>query len=333
MELIHADFGRNELGFVRDLNRFDAETSVRVDATEASNSWRLDLGADLWQRQPILEGHYLYIPDTEWGGPVEKVGHNTRTGVISLSGCTWRGMLGRQVICPPEGQAYRVYADVSADRVARELIEPILGELFRVPVQIAPDMSASFRFDPLLRGFQRALNDHGLAIDLRYNAATRMVEVHIRQVMDFSGSLDLSQDYGMDMVTSSGSLTGYNHLIALGRGELTERQVLHLYRLDDGSITEDKPAWADTIRDRVKVYDYSAAETVDELRKGAVARLNEYAQAGSLELDASELDIQAQLGDIVGARDRVTGMACTAPITGMILKMSEAGMTIEKRVG
>jgi len=324
MELIHADEGRSELGYVRDLEGFDAEISARPDASEAGNSWRLDIGADLWQKRPINLGHFLYIPETEWGGPVEKISHNTRTGVISLSGCTWRGMLGRQVICPEDGKAYRMFEETPADKMARELITEALGELFSVPKQGAATVSASYRFEPLLRGLQRTLNSYGLALDLHYSSAARMVAVRIRPVIDYAGNIDLSQDYGMDMVTSAGSLMGYNHLIALGRGELTERTVLRLYRLDDGSITGERPDWAGTIKERAQVYDYSSAETEEELRKGAVARLQEYGQVTSLELDTEALEIPVKLGDIVGARDRVTGM---------ILKMNSSGMTIEKRVG
>lgn len=334
MELIHANAARNELGAVRDMQSFDAEISTRTDAGEAGNSWQLRLGAESWQASPIQQGHYLYVDGTEWGGPVEKVAHSTLEGIITLSGCTWRGMLQRKVICPPEGNAHLLFNEVAVRKLLAEVVLPQLGELFSVSDEQADALlTASFRYEAMLRGLRRVLAAAGLGMDVRYSSARRMAEISTRRLQNFADSIDLSQDYGMDIRTTSGSLTGYNHVVALGRGELTERQVLQLYRLDNGTITDKAPSWAGTLKERAQVYDYSSAETEEELRKGAVARLNEYAQTSSLELDASELDIPAQLGDIVGARDRVTGMAGQAPITGMILKMSSAGITIEKRVG
>lgn len=329
MELIHADAGRSEIGIVRDMESFDAEISILRDAGEAGNSWQLKLGADMWLSRPIYKGHYLYINNTEWGGPVEKISHNTREGVITLSGCTWRGMLARKVICPPDGKAYLTFNQTPADRLIRAVVEPQLGGLFSVPKQNGPIVSASFRFETMLRGLIRVIP----GLDIVYNAASRMAEIHIRELIDYADTIDLSQDYGMDLVTTSGSLTGYNHLIALGRGELTERTVIHLYRLDDGTITQDRPDWAGTVVDRVAVYDYANAETPEELLKDATNKLQEYTPMDSLELDASELDIPAKLGDTVGTRDRLTGMAGKAPITSMILKMNDSGITIEKRVG
>ncbi len=334
MELIHADAARSEIAVVRDMLSFDAEISTKPDAREAENSWQLRLGADSWQQRPITKGHALYIDGSEWGGLVEKIAHSTKDGVVSLSGCTWRGMMGRKVICPSEGKAYLRFDQVPLFKALGSIVLPQLGELFHISqTQADVLVTAAFRFEPMLRGLQRVLTTAGLGMDVRYNSSLRGVEISTRRLLDHSDSVDLSQDYGMDMVTASGSLAGYNHLIALGRGELTERTVIHLYRLQDGSITTKRPAWSGTLAERSLLYDYPNAETPEELLKAATGKLQEHEAMDSLELDARDLDLPAQLGDIVGARDRVTGMAGKAPITGMILKMNDAGITIEKRVG
>lgn len=332
MELIHADVARRELGFVRDMAGFDAEISLLPDAKEAGNSWRLMMGVDTWERRPIEPGGYIYINDAEWGGPVEKISHNTAGGIITLSGLCWRGMMARKVITPPPGKAYLAFEGATITRMLRQVVLPQLGELFTVE-NSGLIISASYRYEEMLRGLQRALDSVGCVLDCRYDSAAQLVRLSARPVVDYADTLDLSQDYGIDLVSSNGSLTGYNHIIALGRGELTERTVIDLYRLDDGTITAARPAWAGTLKDRVSTYDYSSAESTEELVKGATQRLQEQGHVTSLELDASGLDIPAQLGDIVGARDRVTGMTGKAPITGMILKMDSAGIKIEKRVG
>jgi hypothetical protein len=334
MELIHANAARQEISVVRNMQSFDAEINIQNDADEAGNSWQLRLGTDIWEQEPILKGHYLYIDGTEWGGPVEKIVHSTKDEMITLSGCTWRGMLCRKVICPPEGKAYMRFNSTPVKKMLQAVVLPQLGELFGISEQLTDELiSASFRYEPMLRGLQRVLSAIGLGMDVRYNSAKRIVEIRTKYIQDYSQSIDISQDYGMDIKTVSGSLQGYNHMIVLGRGELTERTVINLYRLADGNITTERPNWSNTLAERSVIYDYGNAETEEELLKAAIAKFKEYEYLDSLEIDASELDIPAQLGDIVGARDRVTGMVGKAPITGMILKMSQSGITIEKRVG
>ena len=86
-------------------------------------------------------------------------------------------------------------------------------------------------------------------------------------VTDYSNTIDLSQDYGVNMVATMGGYDRYNHIIALGAGELTERDVLHVYRNDNGSLTTVAPAWAGTAADHVAVYDLTTRKRLRNCRK------------------------------------------------------------------
>jgi hypothetical protein len=152
-------------------------------------------------------------------------------------------------------------------------------------------------------------------------------------VVDYSDTIDLSQDYGVDMISTSGRIDGYNHIIALGAGELLDRDVVHRYRLVDGAITSTTPDWAGTETDQSLVYDFANAESIDELTEGADKLLRQYVPDQSVEMDPSDADLEFRIGDIVGARDRLTGLQATATVIGSILTMDGNGIKIDTKVG
>ena len=106
-------------------------------------------------------------------------------------------------------------------------------------------------------------------------------------------------------------LTGVNHLICLGSGELKDRTVVHLYVDANGNISRRQTfTGADEI---AKVYDYAGAARAD-LIKGGTDQLSQYANETSFKIDLDS-DKDVDIGDIVGGRDYISGIKMTAPIT------------------
>lgn len=333
MDIIHADENLAELGFVRDLEKFDAEISIATDAPLQALSWSLTVPDDAWAARPILEGHYIYIPDAEWGGPVERVRHSTAQKLVTVEGPTWRGMLYRKIVEPGTGDEY-LEIDSEANAALNTIIGVSMGSLFTVSeADSGIAVLISLRYANMLLGIEKMLSDAGATLVLAYDQTTQSVLVSAEAVTDYSATVDLSQDYGVDMISTSGRIDGYNHIVALGAGELLDRDVVHRYRLADGTITSTPPAWAGTDADRATVYDYGNAETVDALIEGADKKLREYAPDQSVEMDPGDADLSFRLGDIVGARDRLTGLAATATVTGQILTIDASGVRIDTKVG
>lgn len=331
MELIHADSLLNEIGFVRDLVGFDAEISQDINADLSDNTFELIVGEDVWESNPILTGHYVYADGTEWGGRVEGIKHSTKSGQLVLTGPTWRGMLFRKVIEPDTGEAYKTVTAMDANAMLTELIDLNMTILFSVSTESSGiSVTGSWRYENLLTGIERVLAEYGLALRITYNSSIKRAVLSAEPVEDLSETIDLSQDYGADLVSISGGYGAYNHVIALGSGELADRTVLHLYRLSDGTITTTAPAWAGTPDDIVTNYDYPNAEDATKLLQDATKKLQGYAKPDSVSISTAEIDLE--LGDTVSARDRLTGMVAIATVYGKILKLDERGETIETRV-
>lgn len=331
MDLIHADDERTEIGAVTDFIKYDAEISL--EPTVDKNSFALTMDESVWSASPIREGHFIYIPFTEWGGPVERVKHSTKTAQITLSGPTWRGMLARKIVEPPPGEAYLLLRQVEANAALRQLLGDKFSDFFVFSdedTEIA--VSGDYRYTQLLTGIYDTFSPSGLSLVCAYDNQIKRATVRARKIDDYSSRVDLSQDYGIYLTSTQGGLEAYNHVIALGKGELTERQVVHLYRLDDGSITTQSPGSRGE-KDLCTVYDYSSAESLDELIKGGKKRLEEFAPARSVEMDTAEITLSLELGDKVSARDRLTGLVTTATVKNKVLVSSDSGENIETKVG
>lgn len=329
--ITHADAARAEIRHIMLPDKFDAQISIEPDATLSDNVWTLRLSADTWLQNPILRGHYIYIDGTEFGGVVEKVDSDSAKASILLTGACWRGMLFRKIIIPPAGQAYYT-ASGEINTVIGALLSSLCGDTFVVStVNTGASLSTQWRYDMLHVALETALEANGHTLAIAYDAASKHVIARARPVVDLSITTELSQDYGTPVKSSEGRLDGYNHIIALGAGELTARDVRHLYRLDDGTITQTTPSWAGTVHDLMSVLDLSNPESVDDLIAQATAKLRDYAPTTGLEIDPGD-EVDFALGDIVGARDRVTGLEATARVAGKIMTIDKSGVRTETKV-
>ena len=90
--------------------------------------------------------------------------------------------------------------------------------------------------------------------------------------------------------------------------------------------------WVTSRRKSNVRYDYSSAESLEELEKGGIQRLRELSNYKSLKIGLNEID--AQIGDIVGGEEQITGISMKTQITNIIVKIDTKGkLTITHKVG
>lgn len=335
MELIHADAAFHEKG-VMDFIRFDAVISLTLDIEK--NDWELQIPVEDLGRYELTLGDYLYIPGTEWGGRVEKFVHLSDKGLVKVSGVNWRGMLLRKVISPPAGQTHRVFTSQSVGDIITEMLAPFGGVFALVRGESADESTVcelrKYRYQNVLEAISGLLDEMGDRMEFMLDPEQRCVLLYIRKVVDRSETIELSGDYDL-AYTSTKADAGINHLIALGRGEQENRVVRHLYLLPDGSITENANAdgVASGVDERAMVYDYSNYEYESELMRYAKKKLLKYGVQNEIEFHFNSSDIDLPLGDKVGIRDRLTGMAAVKTIAEKVLTVSSDGMSLTYSVG
>lgn len=273
-------------------------------------------------------GALVYVDGTEYGGIVDAESPvHSRTGdSISYSGRTWHGALAQKVLMPPSGQSHYVAAGEANAVLAAMVAACPVGE----PVTVSAVTSGLTvpstqlpRFCTLYEAMRRALRAAGARLSI---VATKAgVELSAVPSVDWGDLLEP----GRTAFSAKRHLSNYNHLIALGKGELTARQVLHLYADADGNVSTTQSITG--IRERTYVYELSSEEG-DELAAKARQKLQALQES-----DEAEADLDPSLGVAVG--DRVTvlapayGISCAAEVTGMVVKVERGIATAEPKTG
>ncbi len=325
MELIHADSDLVELQLLTEFDVYEAVSGLGYKY--ADNDFELQIPESIWTTEPIENGHRLYQLSNEWGGRVENIEHTGTT--VKCSGPTWRGMIARKIITPPAGQAYKTITAMEANQAIAALLGTSFGNLFTVSTANSGiTVSGSFRYANMLGALHSMLQQYGARLDIVFNGT--QVELSAQSSVDYM-DVELSQDYEAPLESSVAYGEAYNHVIALGRGELTAREVVELWRLDNGTVTSTPQANDET--DKQFVLDYPNAESVEELTNNATAKLLENIPIESIKINLDEIDTDLKLGDVVGGADYVTGLRISKPITQKIFKADNKGKTINYKAG
>lgn len=316
MDLIYtepysASRGIVELGY---LTNCQIDVEIGTILSGAKNDFEIVLtGMD----SRIQKGSLIYAEDdSEIGGMVYGMKVNTSNNEITLKCKLWRGLLNDHAVKPPPNQDYFIFNGDANDLLKHLITGHYDGLIEAVDKKANITVSAKVRYASVLKVIEDALTDAGARLHISFVGAKAVCEAV--EIDDLSETICLDNDYGIPMVAEDYD-NGYNHIIALGRGELSERQVIEMWRLPDGSISEDATKAIPTgVYLRTYIYDYSSVESIDDLRKESIKKLNELAPTRSLKIEPSTLDVE--IGDIVSASEHTTGITMKKQITRKIIK-------------
>lgn len=333
MEIVSVAKDGTELGMLRDIRGLDVDIG-------ATNDFQITFGAASWSDDILSSADYWYADGYgEVGGRIGSVKSITGKKQVQLMGYTWRGLLDKHIISPDSGEDYKVVSG-EANAVLKELIEPCFGGLYVVSSEASAFTISKHqfkRYETLLSGVVSMLYDVGAKLDIqyvpgKYSASTFQpgyVLISAVPIVDYSNEIEFSQDGKIDF-TAQDYRMGVNHLICLGKGELKDRQVIHLYSDQDGNISETQSFFgADEI---AEVYDYSSAESLADLKSYGIQRAKELSNYKALQISLNE--VQAQIGDIVGGQEQITGITLKKQIAEIIVKVDSKGkLSITHKVG
>ena len=321
MEFIVCNAEKMELGLLPEYISVDLDIGDTNDAEIIADKGHLDYGM------------YLICPGTEYGVLLEEKDVWTNGAEETWKGNTFRGLLKQFIICPPSGQDYLTISG-DAHEILRQLVGNAFDGMFTIPKELSGiTLNGSFdRYTDALTGFTKLLDAKGarLNIEIKQGGSNESFFVVLSAVpkSNLSAEIEYSQDSQV-AVHFKDYKRGINHLICLGKGDLKDRQVVHLYVQEDGSIAQDKPYYTG-LKERTAVYDYNNVESVEELIKGGKERLKELMDYRKMEMDVQ--DLEAQIGDTIAGRDYDTGFYLQKPITGKIVRMHEGEISVEYKV-
>lgn len=327
MELIRTDIYGQELGHV-----LNANIDFEIGESDNINDFEIEFKRWYWDGS-IQYGSRIYSPNTEYGGIVQEITTDSGLNVIRAKGYTWRGMMTKKVIEPLSGQDYAV-ASGELNSIIKEKVEKAFPGLF-YGIESSTKVNVNYQFDrycTLHEGLKKMLKSVGYRMDIKYLQGNvgkaGYVIVQAVKINDLSEEYEFTNDNNMRFKTDD-NRRGTNHLICLGKGELKNRIVIHLYVDKNGKI--GKTPYYTGIDEITDVYDSSGSE-YEELLKNGTEKLNKDKSAMSYDMTMTKIEGVIDIGDIVGGRDYLTGIAMTKPISRKIWTISSGKEKIEYKL-
>ena len=272
----------------------------------------------------------LYIEGTEYGGIIDGLRVVTSDESLIYFGRTWHGVLDSKIFEPDAGEDYLIVSG-EANTVISDLIGRIgLSELFEASTDDSGLNLTEYKMDRYISAYS-GIKKMLASVSGKLNFTFRDGKVRVSAVpaVDFSKDEQFDSDQvEMDIKKTDNPV---NHLICLGKGELSERQVIHLYADSKGNISENK--MYSGIDEVAKTYELSNVESPEELKTKGTEKLKEYWSSDTSKMNFDSETTAYDVGDIVGAKEIVTGIFVKEKITKKIVTINKGETNIEYKVG
>lgn len=239
MDLIYMNRSKEDIGVLKDFT-FDLAFGTNENDFECTVS----------RNNHCCEGGYfLYVEGTEYGGIIDDIKTDTDANEVVYHGRTWHGFLDSKCIVPLQSgeKSTSTVTLKTADEIGTSLINKYLivsGEannvlawlikrlglesLFTTSTENSGITIKSFQFDRYCMaydGIWKMLKSAGAKLKVHFSEGMAVLEAV--KIVDYSKDEQFDSDQiEMEIKNYYHPL---NHLICLGKGDLDERLVIHLY--------------------------------------------------------------------------------------------------------
>jgi hypothetical protein len=320
MDLIYTNAARVDLGVLK-AYAFDMSFGAK------ENDFEMTLGA----KEPMLDfGAFAYFEGTEYGGIVDGRSTSTSSESITYTGRTWHGVLNSKIIEPDPGADYLIVSG-DANEILAILVDRLnLGGLFTASAEesgITIKNNKFTRYCKAYDGICDMLQENGAKLKMRWE--NRTVTLYAEPIVDYTSA---PVDGDMAELEVEQHRNKINHLICLGKGNLADREVIHLYVDQFGRIGDVQ--YYTGLDEYAETYSNTNAESSDELRSEGIKRLKELRDTDVADISMDKNDsFPFDIGDLVGASDIKSGNHVTASVTQKIVKIKNGVVSTEYQTG
>ena len=271
----------------------------------------------------IPAGYWVAVPGTCFGGVISDVSTTSGSADITYTGKTWLGMLTDRIITPPAGQTNLTVSGDLSD-VVKTLLDNagLLGRPFlwsngesRVNVPSTSIDRYATAADSLTKVLSAA-GGHGRVWVLCTDAG---IEFHVAGIEN--PRLITGIDDGVTLAYKA-SPRPVNHLIGLGKGEGTAREIIHRYADADGNISDKQTLTG--VAERQQTYELSDKSGA-ELTTGVEKKLRELQTFGTATINYTGGAGMLYPGDQLTVLDPPHGVSATATISKAVYKLDGSG--------
>lgn len=273
---------------------------------------------------------FLYYEGTEYGGIVDDIGVDTDADEVTYYGRTWHGILNTKILEPDSGEDYLIVSGEANDVLAALISRMGLSDLFTASTEDSGITISNYKMNRYIAGYdgiRKMLKASGAKLNISFKNG--FVELSAKPIVDYSQD----EQFDTDQISFKIKKTGnpLNHVICLGKGDLAEREVIHVYADENGNISTTQSFTG--VQEVSATYDNANAQSSDELMQGGIDMLLESWASDELDFDFESNSESFDIGDVVGAVERMTGTAVATEITKKIVQNSNNTTTVSYEVG
>lgn len=290
------------------------------------NDFKLETTTD---NHVCKEGYFLYVEGTEYGGIIDCIGIKTASGKLTYSGRTWHGILQSKIIEPPPGEDYLI-CDGEANSVLGTLIEKLgLTGMFLANTENSRLTISNYKIHRYITGYdgiRKMLASAGAGLHISFTGGFAVLSAV--PLVDYSEDEEISSSsFEFDVEKSYKKV---NHMVCLGKGDLKDRNVIHLYADADGNISKTQTFFG--MDEITAVYDNANTESGEELEKGGMDALLKKRNTDKLKVNFDS-GKNYGIGDTVGACEEITGISVSRQISKKIVTIQNDEITVSYKVG
>lgn len=319
MDLIYADENRNDVGVLQDY-QFDLAFG------DSENNFQISVPLE---NHVCSEDYWLYIEGTEYGGIIDDIQVDTETKKVSYKGRTFHGIIESKIVCPDAGEDYYIIQNMDANTALATLITRLgLGSLFSASESSSGITITRYQFWRYIEGYagiRKMLDKNGAKLHMEWHEGQVILSA-VPYVSYDEDELDSDHvNFTIDQVFNP-----VNHMICLGRGELKDRMVIHLYCDASGNISQT-PTFTG-LDDRTAVLDYPNVESEEELITEGSSRLKAEYHASTVDIRLDD-EFSFDVGDVITVYEVVTGLRLTRSVTKKIVTINSDIFKCQYQVG
>lgn len=320
MDLIYTDVNHDDVGVLKD---YVFDLAFGTDEND------FELTLDL-KNHCCVADCLLYIENTEYGGIIDGIDVVTNEDKLTYTGRTWHGILESKVIEPPSGEAYYTVSGEANDVIGTLLQKIGLSDLFTASEKDSGLVINDYSFDRFIGAYTGIVKMLAtVSGKLNFAFTGNKVVISVLPIVDYSKDEQFDNDcVEMEFEKTQNTV---NHLICLGKGELTERQVIHLYMDENKNISKTQSLIG--LKEVTAVLDFPNAESSEELEKKGTEKFQELAVNDKVQLNLVSEETVYDIGDIIGAKELITETTASAKITKKIVNISQGEINIQYKVG
>jgi hypothetical protein len=275
-------------------------------------------------------GFYLYMEGTEYGGIVDSIHVDTNAETITYKGRTWHGILDSKILCPDDGEDYLVVSGEANEVLASLVARMGLEGLFKASETDSGINVSTYKMNRYIggyKGIRKMLKASGAKLNVSFKEG--FVELSARPSVNYAKDEQFDTDQ-IDFKIEQ-FFKPLNHVICLGKGELAEREVVHIYADAEGNVNTVQSITG--IDERVAVYENTNAESSEELLEGGIEMLQESWNSSSVQWNFDSNEETYDVGDVVGAKEKITKISAASEIAKKIVTIKNNETTISYKVG